>query len=175
MDACVAANSGAGVDYVGECVDDFSYGANWVSTRISFGECLGECAFRIERNQDDPSQLLYDACDYQEMSCERSVVLQMNDDGMALLQEAHREFRGPTLEEEYGCPDCADGGATLVRLQSSDALTEHEYEYSNPPSVFESLDALMLEARGKLLEISRNFDFRHIPPCQTSWIHVYRT
>ncbi len=165
MDACVAANSGAGVDYVGECVDDFSYGANWVSTRISFGECLGECAFRIERNQDDPSQLLYDACDYQEMSCERSVVLSLNDEGMALLQQAHREFRGPTLEEEYGCPDCADGGATLVRLQSSDALTEHEYEYSNPPSVFESLDALMLDVHVAMYDCSEGLYFSVVGEC----------
>jgi hypothetical protein len=165
MDACVAANSGAGVDYVGECLDDFSYGANWISTRISFGECLGECAFRIERNQDDPQQILFDACDYQEMSCERSVVLELNDEGMLLLQEAQREFRGPTLEERYGCPDCADGGATLVRLESSDGITEHEYEYSTPPSVFESLDALMLDIHVAMDDCSAGAYFSVVGEC----------
>lgn len=142
VDNCTAQNSGQGVAYPGECIDDASYGAHWRSTRLLFGFCGGECAFRLTRNLEAPTQITFDACDYQETSCERQVVLQLNDEGLALLKQAHREFRGSTLEAQYGCPGCADGGATLVVLESESGVTEHAYEYSNPPPVFASLDAL---------------------------------
>jgi hypothetical protein len=165
MDSCTARNSGAGVDYVGECVDDLSYGANWRSTRISFGECLGDCAFRLTRDLNDPDRINYAACDYAEMDCSRNIVLELNADGMALLQQAHREFRGAALEEQYGCPDCADGGATLVVLESNDGITQHEYEYSNPPAEFESLDSLMLDLHVSMYDCSEGMYFSIVGEC----------
>lgn len=165
-DDCVARNSGAGVDYRGECVEDYSYGAQWRRARISFGECVGDCAFVLRRDLAEPSQVVYEACDYLEMSCTRSVVLELNEDGQQLLVNAHRDFRSPNLEEQYGCPDCDDGGATMIYLETSDGVfTQHEYEYFNPPAEFQALDELLLEMHQALDDCSDGAYFSIVGEC----------
>jgi hypothetical protein len=48
---------------------------------------------------------------------------------------------GQALEDRYGCPDCADGGASWVTLRRADLETTHTYETGNPPELLVAADA----------------------------------
>lgn len=166
MGDCTARNSGEGVDYLGECADDFDYGAQWRGTRISFGECDGVCAYTLRRDLERPNQLVYRTCDYLELDCTRSVTLRLNEAGQQLLVAAQRAFRGASLEEQYGCPDCDDGGASMVYIETHDGMfTQHEYEYSNPPAELQLLDELLLDAHLALGDCSDGMYFAVVGEC----------
>lgn len=47
------------------------------------------------------------------------------------------------LQQRYGCPDCADGGASYVTLAHEDEVSSHVYEYGNPPPELSAVDALL--------------------------------
>jgi hypothetical protein len=142
------------VDYQGECADDLARGAMWRSARVSFGFCAGECSFEITRNSADPTQVLYEACDNLGQNCTRSNLVSFNEAGLNQLALAQESFRSTTLEAIYGCPDCADGGATLVRIESTTGLTEHSYEYSDPPTPLTALDTLLLDVHLAMADCS---------------------
>lgn len=53
-------------------------------------------------------------------------------------------LEGVPLDPIYGCPDCADGGASRVHLaRSGTGTTVHTYEYGGPPSVLQDVDAFV--------------------------------
>jgi hypothetical protein len=46
------------------------------------------------------------------------------------------------LEDRYGCPDCADGGASYVTLLRDGRTTHHDMEFGSPPPELAELVAL---------------------------------
>jgi hypothetical protein len=51
------------------------------------------------------------------------------------------------LEPQYGCPDCADGGASFVDIARGDVVSRSVYEYSLAPAELAGLDAFFAEVR----------------------------
>ncbi len=116
----------------------------------TFGECLEGCNSTLTI---DPSPLdVEGACDV--------VVLSVCDnDGpnptctehpgtlTALGHGRARAIAGGLvavgLEARYGCPDCADGGASRVTLRRLGAVSEHVYEFGNPPPELVDADGLV--------------------------------
>ncbi|MCB9553322.1 MAG: hypothetical protein H6705_15865 [Myxococcales bacterium] len=113
----------------------------------SFGECLEGCVSRLSLGIPADGAM----CDRVTLE-----VCDNNFDGFCsvhegtLSPEAHAAARGVAqmlagvaLDERYGCPDCADGGASAVILLRAGARSEHTYETGNPPAVLAEADALV--------------------------------
>lgn len=56
------------------------------------------------------------------------------------------------LEDVYGCPDCADGGAEWLEIQSPDITKKVVFEYRNPPAAIGKLVDELREKRESLFE-----------------------
>lgn len=128
------------------CVDQ-SYDVIVAGGGRSFGECIEGCISRLSFGfPADGAQ------------CDRAVVevCDNNFDGVCsmhegtLTAEGHAAARGVAqalmgveLMEQYGCPDCADGGASSVILQRGRFRSEHTYETGNAPAVLGEADRLV--------------------------------
>ncbi|WP_437811062.1 hypothetical protein [Sorangium sp. So ce1078] len=130
----------------------------WLSTEFSFGFCAGECVTTVSR---DGAALELKACTHQG-DCGRSNFATLTDKGSHRVAEIEGTLGEMPLAARYGCPDCADGGATRVSLQRDDLLTSHQYEYPNAPEPLADLDGLVRELKlgldtctpGPLLQLS---------------------
>lgn len=57
---------------------------------------------------------------------------------------------GVNLLAVYGCPDCADGGASYVDVTRQGVLSSHAYEFYNPPPELVDADAFITDVFGGL-------------------------
>ncbi|WP_437590253.1 hypothetical protein [Sorangium sp. So ce1000] len=130
----------------------------WLSTRYSFGLCSGECITTVSR---DGVALSLTACT-RSKSCLRSNQATLTAEGLRKLEAIEDALAGVSLDNRYGCPDCADGGATSVRLRRDGLETLHLYGYDDAPAPLVALDHLVTELRlgldsctsGPLLKVS---------------------
>lgn len=65
----------------------------------------------------------------------------LTEQGRDELRSTVAALRGVMLQAQYGCPDCADGGAAYVRLARDGEVSTHIYEFGNPPPALSTLDA----------------------------------
>lgn len=119
--------------------------------RRSFGFCAGDCDSVV---QIGPSPLdAANACDV--------VSVEVCDHGRTgsedcttsygtLTRQGHDEARaaaialqGLRLLPRYGCPDCADGGASEIEVMRDGTASTHVYEFNGPPVELEAADALV--------------------------------
>jgi hypothetical protein len=130
----------------------------WLSTRYSFGFCRGECITTVSRDGVD---LSLTACTHTQ-GCPRSNTATLTDEGSRKLEEIEDALAGVRLDNRYGCPDCADVGATSVRLRRDGLETSHLYQYADAPAPLVALDHLVTDLRlgldsctpGPLLKLS---------------------
>ncbi|WP_441289334.1 hypothetical protein ACSRUE_00665 [Sorangium sp. KYC3313] len=115
----------------------------WLSTKYSFGLCAGECITTVSR---DGAELSLTACT-RDQGCPRSNLAMLTDEGARTLDEIEDALSGAALDDRYGCPDCADGGATSVRLRRDGLETSHLYEYAEAPALLQALDRLVADLR----------------------------
>jgi hypothetical protein len=102
-------------------------GAGW-----SFGMCAGYCGADLSvdgaalvqsGHARDPDEQLYEHHGT------------LTAEGLARLDDAVAALADVTLEDTYGCPDCADGGAAYVVIATGDGVSRHVMEFGNPPEV----------------------------------------
>ena len=55
-----------------------------------------------------------------------------------------------SLRPTYGCPDCADGGATDIAIRTAARTVKTEYSFRGPPVALERMDAIGMEVLGAL-------------------------
>ncbi|WP_437531013.1 hypothetical protein WME79_00870 [Sorangium sp. So ce726] len=130
----------------------------WLSTKYSFGFCAGECITTVSR---DGVEFSLTACTHTQ-GCPRSNQATLTDEGSRKLDEIEGALSGVALNNRYGCPDCADGGATSVRLRRDGLETSHSYQYADAPAPLSALDHLVADLRlgldsctpGPLLKLS---------------------
>lgn len=60
--------------------------------------------------------------------------------GDALARSLTENLVDLPLDARYGCPDCADGGASRVTMTRQGVESSHSYEYSHPPAELAPLD-----------------------------------
>ncbi len=53
------------------------------------------------------------------------------------------ELENVSLRSVYGCPDCADGGASTVQLQRLEDVSSHTYDFSGPPEELRAADTFV--------------------------------
>lgn len=117
-------------------------GAGW-----SFGMCAGYCRADLvlidglltlvgsDRTGDEP---LYE---------HRG---ELTAEGSGLIAAAAAALSGLPLESVYGCPDCADGGASYVVLDRDGVTSRHDMEFGRPPEVLADLHDLAMATINKL-------------------------
>jgi hypothetical protein len=109
-------------------------GAGW-----SFGMCLGFCHADLVVDGDDLVLVGRDR--------ELEVPLfenrgSLTAEGRAALDAALAALGDAVLEPVYGCPDCADGGASYLTLVRDGQASRHDMEHGAPPPELAELDAL---------------------------------
>lgn len=109
----------------------------------SFGMCAGECISNLDIEAGNGDG----ACDTAILTVSgwdavitRENIGTLTPAGHALARSLAAALVGETLDETYGCPDCADGGASSVTLAREGELSMHQYEYSNPPDALVAVD-----------------------------------
>ena len=120
-----------------------------LSGGVSYGECLEGCVSTLtiaatSLNRAPP-------CDEVKLVvCDNGAGGPCTEHGGTLTVAAHDLARrlaadlvGVALMPEYGCPDCADGGASTLDLSRQGAHSSHRYETSNPPAELVDADAFV--------------------------------
>jgi hypothetical protein len=69
------------------------------------------------------------------------------------------------LLERYGCPDCADGGASSVTVVRESGTRRTEYEYGNPPTELAAADQFLTGVIQALRECRTTSDVTVESPC----------
>ena len=119
-----------------------------LGARNSFGMCVGECVFDLTITANTTSE---PPCDRVRLAISGRGGLDPVRTNLGLLTPlAHARVTsiaaallGTTLAAVYGCPDCADGGASEITLSRTGLVTSHQYEYENPPPPLADADALV--------------------------------
>ena len=110
-----------------------------VAAGWSFGSCIGTCVGHLAVEGDS---ITYEI-EERDGTVHFSYSGTLTPAGLAMVEEAVADLDPATLEEVYGCPDCADGGEASVTLRSDGDDTQHSYEFGNPPEVLAAIDTMV--------------------------------
>lgn len=117
-----------------------------VSFETSFGMCAGWCVRRIDLDTapdfaDAPTVTLV-ASNRLEGGGEATITATLTDTGASQLATAAASLEDVTIDEVYGCPDCADGGASSLTVARGVELVTTIYDFGDPPPELVEADAV---------------------------------
>ncbi len=107
----------------------------------SFGECGGTCIWAVTLS-DNAARLIVSDWDGTVHADNSGVI---TPGGLSAACGAANALAGDTLDSVYGCPDCADGGASNAAIERSGIRSVHEWETGNPPEILADVAALLDE------------------------------
>lgn len=118
-----------------------------IKSGSSFGMCVENCYQELSVNEYQVVLKIADRInDDPEVFTKRTVA---NEEWNQILDQIDEEaFRA--LPEVIGCPDCADGGAEWIEVQSLDLVKKITFEYGNPPAELAELATILREKRDDL-------------------------
>jgi hypothetical protein len=111
-------------------------GAGW-----SFGMCLGYCSADLEIDGGVATLAGRDRELEDPLFVNTGTLTAEAQEAIALAMAG---LDGVALEEVYGCPDCADGGAAYLTLVRDGATSRHDMEYGSPPQELEGVHELAM-------------------------------
>jgi hypothetical protein len=104
----------------------------------SFGFCIGPCISELAISGNALTLRVSDR--------QRNVIAEnrgvLTPQGSARLAAVAASLPDD-LAEQYGCPDCADGGASWVTVVRDGSTRRTEYEHGNPPPQLQAADQLL--------------------------------
>jgi len=105
----------------------------------SFGFCMGPCRGQLDLAA---TQLTY------QVSSRTGDQVYVRNRGQLSSQGATRleslaSSLPAELQETYGCPDCADGGASFLTVVRGNESMRTEYEYGRPPEDLSAIDGFL--------------------------------
>ncbi len=106
----------------------------------SWGECAGACRFEISFGGDEAELVISDWGGSTPMATNYG---SFTSEGRAMVEGVEESLSMASLQDIYGCPDCADGGASWVRLNIAGFESTHQYEYGNAPAELSEFDTLL--------------------------------
>ncbi|MCA9548352.1 MAG: hypothetical protein KC613_28305, partial [Myxococcales bacterium] len=151
---CSAQAAGTDAAYGGECegpvaqCEDLSRDPIVLGGALTFGECLQGCNATLTIRETDLNvtpcdRVLLEVCDNgPDGPCTRHLGV-LTPDAHDRARAIARALLRNELQPRYGCPDCADGGASTVRLMRQGVDSSHVYEAGNPPAVLGDADTLV--------------------------------
>ena len=135
--------------FIPACPGDGLLAGGW-----SFGECLGAC--KTDLSIDDQSVAVavtgWDGTSYHTGAGSLTAA------GQSAVAEVGQALAWAQLDPTYGCPDCADGGASYVTLKRMGVESTHAYEYHHAPEVLAAADALIAAVIDALLSCTGTAD-----------------
>ena len=153
---CFAAAGGTDVQYDGPCEDpageacsDLSRDPIVAGGTLTYGLCASGCQSTLviaptALNRAPPcDEVLLTICDNGlGVACteHRGTLTPLAHD---LARDAARQLVGVVLQDVYGCPDCADGGARTVELERNGVRSVHSYEAGQAPPALIDADTLV--------------------------------
>ncbi len=117
-------------------------GAGW-----SFGFCLGYCRADLAIEGNDLILTGGDREGQNPLYINRGA---LTPAGRARLETALAALSGVSLDPVYGCPDCADGGASYVELGRDGPTERIEMEFGAPPDELAELYRISASLIGDL-------------------------
>jgi hypothetical protein len=122
---------------------DSLLGAGW-----SFGMCMGYCNADLVISSD--GSLILTASDRAGNVVLFSNPGSLTDTGHERIAAEVAELAGVPLQEVYGCPDCADGGAAYLALSRNGAASHHAMGFGEPPAELADLYDVAMTIMGAL-------------------------
>jgi hypothetical protein len=110
-----------------------------VAAGWSFGMCLGYCRADLISVDDRLKLQIRDNATDTPILVNHGT---LTPTGAAELSAAIEDIDTATLQEAYGCPDCADGGAAYVGLIAAGQGSRHDMPFGEPPAELATLYAL---------------------------------
>lgn len=132
-------------------------GAGW-----SFGECMGLCKGEAKL---EGAKVVLTLTSWDGKTPAEDHHGLLTTGAAAQLDDATAKLTGATLQDIYGCPDCADGGAAWVKLQHGDVTTLHTYEFGKPPAVLQGVAAVIAPALATLRDCKIDMTLVTSYPC----------
>lgn len=115
--------------------------ARLIEAGWSFGFCGGACNGTLTFRDRDLDYRVTDREGTRVLASSQGRLTPRGSERLASLVSALPQ----SLEETYGCPDCADAGAAYVITSREGATQRSSYEYPNPPAMLAELDAFLKE------------------------------
>jgi len=106
-----------------------------------FGMCAGPCKSDLSL-EDGKANLIITGWSG-EVFADNSG--QMTGNALGQAQDLAFALMGVELKEVYGCPDCADGGASYVSLLREGVESSHLYDWGGPPEPLVNADAFVYQ------------------------------
>jgi hypothetical protein len=110
-----------------------------VEAGSSFGFCIGPCRSELSLSGDALALRVTDRTGSEVIAQNRG---RLTSGGSARLAGLSASLPDDLLER-YGCPDCADGGASWVTIARDSGTRRTEYEYGKRPSELAAMDEFL--------------------------------
>lgn len=138
------------------CADEDNSTSTTISSGTAFGECGGYCMREIEISEQ---RLVYtasswDTADYPALDTAAEISSAEWKDLLTLVDLSVLQ----SYEDVIGCPDCADGGAEWINVESTEGSKKITFEYGESLSSIQPLiDRLrLLRGQNELLIFQEN-------------------
>ncbi len=119
-----------------------------ISYGTYFGQCNGYCKQSITIENDS---IRYQAQSWSENDNYPLIAFstEFSEEDWKSIEEKIDFLIFRNIEEVIGCPDCADGGAEWIEIETEDVTHKIKFEYDNPPeeisNYIEDLSELLSE------------------------------
>lgn len=128
----------------------------------SFGMCQGQCAGVLE--------IAGATLAYHTESRDRvrgaTHTATLTEAGQSELNRVLTTLADQTLDARYGCPDCGDGGASVLGLVRDGQTRFVYYDYGRPPAVLAEIDGLTRGLREAIAACASNEHVAVATPCE---------
>jgi len=131
-----------------------SSSARIVEAGWSFGFCIGPCRGELQLDGEASALRVTDRTGNEVFAQNRG---RLTSRGSARLLGLAASLPEDLLER-YGCPDCADGGASWVTVARESGTRRTEYEYGNPPPELAATDEFLSSVIQALRECRQTAD-----------------
>ena len=125
-----------------------------VEAGSSFGFCIGPCRSELRLDGEIVALRVTDRTGSDVIAQNRG---RLTSRGAARLAGLTASLPDDLLEQ-YGCPDCADGGASWVTIARDSVTRRTEYDYGKPPSELAAMDEFLAAVMQALRECRESSD-----------------
>ena len=132
-----------------------------VEAGSSFGFCIGPCRSELRLSGETLALRVTDRTGSEVIAQNRGRLTSRGASRLAGLSASLPD----DLLEQYGCPDCADGGASWVTVARESGTRRTEYEYGKPPSELAAMDEFLAGLIQALRECRETSDVTLVSGC----------
>ncbi len=138
-----------------------------IASGTSFGFCIGYCSTELDMDSTAFRYVQRGRGDVKPSYPDRTIYASFDSTVWRILQAAFDWEKFAALDSVLGCPDCNDGGAEWVEVETSAGRKRVTFEFGKPLPGLDDFIATLRNARSafrELLDASRNGkEVKYIP------------